>query len=331
MAAATAVSGEVVQGMRPVNLRFDLAGVTDLIEICFGDTMDEAGRAAIREQRMISASPSLLLLSDRLMNGMQSGFVWIDQGRIVGNVSVSLAGVTSPSGPIFMITNVAVHPAYRRQGIAYAMMDASLNLIRQRSGSAAILQVHATNSTAHGLYLRLGFRDERAFTRWRRPSYLPAPARLESMPFMTLRPAHEWRLEYELARQVRPDERGGMGWLHPTTEAQFRPSFLRALASWFIGQTNEHWIVRRPDNAGFAGVLHVTLPLMGVDRFDLLVDRAWSGQLEEPLVNYLLRRVAPRRRTLVTEHPADDTVTNALLDRYDFEAGFTEISMRRDL
>ena len=41
---------EISQGLRPVNVRTDLAQLADLMEITFHDTMDESGRAAIRER-----------------------------------------------------------------------------------------------------------------------------------------------------------------------------------------------------------------------------------------------------------------------------------------
>lgn len=40
--------------IRPVNLRTDLPTLADLIELVFAPTMDESGRAAIREMRYMS-------------------------------------------------------------------------------------------------------------------------------------------------------------------------------------------------------------------------------------------------------------------------------------
>lgn len=44
----------VSAGLRPVNLRTDLAPLADLIELAFADSMDNSGRAAIREMRTLS-------------------------------------------------------------------------------------------------------------------------------------------------------------------------------------------------------------------------------------------------------------------------------------
>jgi ribosomal protein S18 acetylase RimI-like enzyme len=331
MSAGTLLSRERAQGLRPVELRADLPGITDLIELCFGDTMDDAGRAAIREMRMVSNSPSLMLIftgADQLMGGLQQGFVWVDQAQIIGNVSVSPAGVTHDGRPLFMITNVAVHPDHRRRGIAYSLMEAALQLISERGGGAAVLQVHLTNETAHRLYLRLGFRDERCFTKWRRPSYLAAPLPLNPMPPITLRPGRDWRAEYTAASHARPNSRGGMGWLHRTTESVFQPSLRRVVGNWVSGQAEEHWIL--PRSGGIMGALRLTLPLASADRFDLLVDPAFAGQAEEALLNFMLRRLVGRHRAVVTEHPTDDTFAIQILERYEFERGFSEINMRYD-
>ena len=78
-------------GLRPVNLRTDLVPLADLIEIAFADTMDSSGRAAVREMRTLSRlgpGLSVLLGMNDLAQGVGLGFVWIEDGRLVGNTSV---------------------------------------------------------------------------------------------------------------------------------------------------------------------------------------------------------------------------------------------------
>jgi hypothetical protein len=43
-----------VNGLRPINLRTDLAPLADLIEIVFASSMDASGKSAIREMRYLS-------------------------------------------------------------------------------------------------------------------------------------------------------------------------------------------------------------------------------------------------------------------------------------
>jgi len=56
------------------------------------------------------------------------------------------------------ITNVAVHPAYRRRGIAREMLAAVLEDAVRRSLSVVGLEVRPTNEEARALYESFGFR-----------------------------------------------------------------------------------------------------------------------------------------------------------------------------
>lgn len=56
------------------------------------------------------------------------------------------------------VTNVAVHPAYRRRGIARAMLAAVLDDAVRRSLSLVGLEVRPTNAEARALYESFGFR-----------------------------------------------------------------------------------------------------------------------------------------------------------------------------
>lgn len=333
--STTAAAGQhVPTGIRPVNLRRDLGAMADLIELCFAPTMDDAGRAAVREMRSISQSgPLLVFLSglNQILGGLEEGFVWYEGGRLIGNVSVSGAGFPPSLGRTYSIANVAVHPDFRRRGIAKALMQASLAFIRARRGVRAILNVEAANTGARELYRGLGFVEERTFIRWRRQSHLRPPAKPDNMPYATLRGVAEWREEYALALRVRPNERGGLGWQMPVHEGEFRPRLLRATVKALSGQVDERWVVRKPGGEGIAGSLRVTRSLTGASRLILLTDPAFSGQVEEPLLNYVLRRLNDDVRPAALEHPADDEASNEVLERYGFERRHTLVSMRANL
>ena len=78
-------------GVRPVNLRTDLRPLADLIELVFADSMDSSGRSAIREMRYLSSLGYGLKLIARLNElalGISLGFVYVLDGKLVGNVSV---------------------------------------------------------------------------------------------------------------------------------------------------------------------------------------------------------------------------------------------------
>ncbi len=55
------------------------------------------------------------------------------------------------------ITNLAVHPDWRRQGIARSLLSAVLEDARRRQLTLALLEVRPNNSEARDLYASLGF------------------------------------------------------------------------------------------------------------------------------------------------------------------------------
>ena len=66
--------------------------------------------------------------------------------------------------------NIAVHPNYRRQGIAEAMIDALVNALRDKGSRALSLEVRASNDPAIALYKKIGFSQV-----GRRPNYYRNP------------------------------------------------------------------------------------------------------------------------------------------------------------
>ena len=95
-------------GLRPVNLRTDLAPLADLIELAFADTMDNSGRAAVREMRYLSRmGPGLNVLAgvSDLTQGIGLGYVWIEDARLIGNVSIYPANWPSDAGDAWIIAN----------------------------------------------------------------------------------------------------------------------------------------------------------------------------------------------------------------------------------
>lgn len=56
------------------------------------------------------------------------------------------------------VTNLAVHPAYRRQGIGRQLLGELLRLYRGRGAVRAMLEVRPSNSEARHLYEAFGFK-----------------------------------------------------------------------------------------------------------------------------------------------------------------------------
>lgn len=248
MAQDSASSGN---GLRPINLRTDLAQLADLMEIVFEDTMDSSGRSAIREMRYLSkmgAGLGLLSNFNALALGVRLGFVWVEDGRLVGNVSVYPTSWPISLGSAWIIANVGVHPDYQRRGIARRLMLASMEMIRAMKGDQVILQVDYDNMPARNLYTSLNFIDERAWTTWRRSTsmYIPEALTTEKL-LISHRGGREWGKEYALAQRLRPQARGGLGWLRPLHPSLFRKSLFQRLTDWITLQSIERLVIHAED------------------------------------------------------------------------------------
>jgi ribosomal protein S18 acetylase RimI-like enzyme len=330
---AASTQGKRAQGIRRVNLSQDLGKITDLIEVCFSPRMDAGARATIREMRALSRMGpllGLLALGDDMLRGIGAGFVWEEDGRIIGNVTLFPARVPRDVERTIVVANVAVDPAYRRRGIARQLMDASLEALHSSGAGAAILQVETDNAGARQLYLDLGFRTERTWHEWRRAREMPPPRQLMNSPRISLRPGTMWRTEYELARRIFPAERGGLGWQRPLHVREFRRTPLEHLTGFLSGTTVERWIVR--EGRQIAGALWARTQFgSGLARLTLLVPPEEQERLVDPLLNYGLRRLSLGTHSLYCEHPADDVYTTAALEGCQFRRRRTLDHMRLDL
>lgn len=322
----------LADGMRPVNLRTDLAPLADLIELVFSESMDSNGRAALREMRYLSKmGPGLPLLSrmNEMTMGINLGFVWVADRKLIGNVSVYPTYLPRDLGKSWIIANVGVHPSYQRRGIARRLMEASMDMIRDKGGKSAILQVDSENHSARNLYRSLGFVEERTWTSWRRSGSSLLPQPLETDVYIRRRRRAEWRDEWLLAQRIRPQAQGGLGWLRPTHPSQFQQNLLQKVGDWLNLRSTERLVIRTPEEDFLAASLYIESSLGGRVRLTLLVDPRFSGFYDRVLLNTAVRRFG--RTPLALEHPHDDLVISALLEDYRFTPQRTVVHMRWDV
>ena len=75
---------------------------------------------------------------------------------LVGETVAGYIGVQEISGDAY-VTNVAVLPEYRRQGIGRALLCAAIDGARRRGCAFLTLEVRPSNADAIRLYVSLGF------------------------------------------------------------------------------------------------------------------------------------------------------------------------------
>ena len=112
-----------------------VAQVAELEKLCFADPWSEN---SIRSE---------------VDNVLSLWMVAMDGDRVVGYVgSQTVCGETD-------MMNIAVHPDYRRRGIAESLVDVLIRELKNRGSVCLTLEVRASNDPAIGLYEKLGFRE----------------------------------------------------------------------------------------------------------------------------------------------------------------------------
>lgn len=110
-----------------------VAQVAELEAICFRDPWSEKS------------------VSGELGNPLSLWLVALDGGRVAGYV-----GSQSVMGESDMM-NIAVHPDYRRRGIAEALCLALVEALKENGNHCLSLEVRSSNAPAKALYEKLGF------------------------------------------------------------------------------------------------------------------------------------------------------------------------------
>lgn len=242
MAAITEISQtSVASHLRPLNPRRDLRRVADLIELCFDETLDADGRRYLSHMRRTEQNQSQHWWEIPLFQAEigTAGFVWEEKGQIVGNIS--LIPFVSLGKPIYLIANVAVHPDYRRRGIARALTNAALERSQKRRVRTVWLQVRDNNPAAVQLYESVGFIERACRTTW---TLLPGKLQGEviSGVRITSQKSGHWKPQREWLRQNYPDP---LLWYWPVSVPAFRPGIWGMLAR-FVTETHlRQWAVER--------------------------------------------------------------------------------------
>ena len=121
-------------------------GVAELEKLCFSDPWSENS------------------IASELNNSLSLWVVAVDDGKVVGYV-----GSQSVLGWADMM-NLAVHPDYRRRGIAEQLVIQLEAGLKKNEVTCLTLEVRASNAPAIALYQKLGFTEV-----GRRPGYYHHP------------------------------------------------------------------------------------------------------------------------------------------------------------
>jgi len=294
-------------GLRPFNPLLDLHPATELIELAFGEALDPSSREALREMRALAwlLGPLFWLLSAMRMPlaDTYGGFVWMEKGRIVGNVTVHRR-YSEKKG--WFISNLAVHPDYRRRGIARGLVSAGVQMAQQKGARRISLEVRADNFAARRLYEELGFTEVDAVSSLKLdPVVTPSPVASEGYAIEIVKPA-QWRDLLHLAEEALSPEAREIILL---SEEFQQPSLVRRLASgigdFLSGRTTMRLAVSKQGQ--FAAVVTLrTGGFLAAHSLSMMVHPAHRSKVEEILLASALSVLeTSRSRALQAKiHPA---------------------------
>jgi len=295
------------RGLRPFNPLLDLHPTTELIELAFGEALDPVSREALREMRALAwlFGPLFWLLSAMRMPLADTfgGFVWMEKGRIAGNVTVHRR-YSEKKG--WFVSNLAVHPEYRRRGIARGLVTAGVQMARQKRARRISLEVRADNFAARRLYQELGFTEVDSVSSLKLdPVVTPSPVALEGYTIEIVKPA-QWKELLRLAEEALSPEAREM---IPLSEEFLQPSLVRRLVSSIGDFLNGRTTMRlaASKQGEFAAVVTLrTGGFLGAHLLTLMVHPAHRSKVEEILLASALSVLeTSRSRALKAEiHPS---------------------------
>jgi ribosomal protein S18 acetylase RimI-like enzyme len=290
--------------MRPMRLPGDLLPLTDMLVKTF--QYPDHPEWGIREDeqqdilRMIKSLRRLwpllrvLQLVSPTLRDLFRGFVWEEDGRIVGLVLCQRHGTTD----LWEVGVVGVLPEYRGRGIARRLLTRSLEELRQRGAKQAGLGVIEKNVPAYSLYTSLGFEHyggmvEFEISTTEAPEVPALPVGYAQEP---LKRSKSWRVRYELDKRINPPE---LTRYEPVILGRYRPPLLMRpiLPLLRLLQRREQKLIRlrRTSDGQVVALARYEVPKRegGVNSIRVVVDPE-HPQLVDYLVTYHLKRAVAR-------------------------------------
>ena len=291
-------SSDLSSCIRLVDPTHDLDAIADLIELCFAPMIDADGKEYIRYLRRMASSRLFHFVYENSVQRPNSveGFVWEEEKRIIGNLS--LIPFPNVKNSHYLIANVAVHPEYRRKGIAHQLTLAALQEVSKRPAGSIWLHVREDNAVAIHLYESLGFEERIHRSTWElEPNLLDHP---QPSNFLVSPRSHsEWTRQREWLKAAYPDD---LRWNLQLDEKRFAPGIWGQVKEWFTSDPLIHYS------------LHKAQDLEGVVTFETSSRRAnllWLAcppEKDEDVIRFLIPsslRYFPGNRPIAVNYPAE--------------------------
>jgi GNAT superfamily N-acetyltransferase len=223
-----------------------------------------------------------------------TGYVWEEDGRIVGNVS--MIPYNHRSERIYLIANVAVRPEYRRRGIARALTESALQQAKRRQVATTWLQVRDDNQIALDLYKSLGYSEQARRTTWQNSGDF-WPSQTVRRVKIVRRRAYDWPDQKAWLLRLYPRE---LSWNLHVDLRMLQPGPIGGAKRLLSGVQVRQWAALRDDR--LAGVLSWQPSFEAPDCLWLAAPQGGEDLAIQALVGGL-RRLLPARRRFSLDLP----------------------------
>jgi len=296
-------SQSAFSGIRRLNPATDIWAVAHLLEEAFrpDHNFPFANIPLLREV-------GIALWTINYMTGFYEatdGFVWIEDECVVGNVTLAPDRTRSNC---YYVSNVAVKSAYRRQGIARALMQATIDYVRERRAECILLNVRPTNPGAIELYHNLGFVALEMRGEWKLDSLAGSSPSGDVLGLRPLKSADQ-RAVTELIRAATPEKIQRSRSEPNEFELAWDTLLFERLGDCLTGRSTRRWVLERAGAQSVAGLLFVRGKRIGLPhKFVIQVHPDFRGRVEEELVSralHTLKQFPPGeiRAQAVDTHP----------------------------
>ncbi len=299
-----AITKTLTTGARPKNIRTfdprrDINQVADLVELCFADTLDQEGHGYLRQMRSAARGSGYLQWAGARNSLPLNGVVWEENGRVVGNLTlIPYAGLRHS---YYLIANVAVHPDYRRRGIARSLTSVAIEQVQRRKSEAVWLHVRAENNAAGDLYRSLGFIERAWRTTWHSKPLTNADLILHKEAgtqttnnleiHIRSRKPEDWSSQQLWLKSLYPSH---LAWHQALRIPAIHPGLWGYFYRLFNDVNVKHWSAQRGNR--LEGVLTWQGSLGYTDSLWLAVDPSGDETGVVPLLEHARRNSSPRRQ-----------------------------------
>ncbi len=295
--------------IRPLDTHTDMLSVADLIEICFGSQLDPDGFTYLEQIRKAALDQRLVrwaLTAGEMVSYPLNGYVCELDHQVIGNLSI--IPFYWKHEWYYLIANVAVHPNFRRQGIAHRLTAKALEHLRRLPIRAVWLHVREDNLAARHLYVTFQFQDRCVRDTWVSSDLTNNLLRFTPGIQIGTPAREDWPSMKKYLNGLYPPE---VTWNLGFDAERYKPGLLQNLVQMFSDEKLMQWSVKTGGQFAAAAVLEKSPSY--ADHIFL----AWPPDGDERVITTLLPYIkanfSPTRPLLVNlpAHVAENALPQA--------------------